>query len=432
MTDHDHDLDRRVAERLREYELAVPESEMALARQPGHARSGWAAVLAVAGGALAGLVLAVLLLDRTRSPIGDVDASATPSATATPSASATPTPASAATPPPATPTPRPPGETREGWTAMPIGVGGQYASVNGVAEWENGLLAFGRSETERGGIWLSEDGATWTAAEVPDSPPGTAVHVVEIVRSASQYVALGVLGHPEGSGPMGSVLWVSADGRAWSEPASAEPMRNAYLGPLVADGETVIAGGQSVWQSTDGGSTWAEVVQAGAENWAMNDLRVFDGRFVAAGLVGSGFGVPSETAMWSSTDGENWERIALDGDAATSMAPLPDGRLLAIGEGDNALLAWVSPDGVAWEPIAIEGRCCITDLAATPTGVVGVGFGPSPGAVSVSTTDATSWSSEEIPLEINAIVFTERFGLVGGGLDAARIPAVILGPHPYP
>jgi photosystem II stability/assembly factor-like uncharacterized protein len=316
---------------------------------------------------------------------------------------------------------------------VPIGVTDRrYASVRGVVAWENGLLAFGRSETERGGIWLSEDAETWTAAEVPASPPGTAVHVVEVIRTASQYVAVGMLGHPEGSGPMGSILWVSPDGRSWLEPASASAMREAFVGPLAVNGDTVVAGGASVWRSTDGGTTWAEVVPAGTESWSMNDLGVFDGRFVAAGYVGSGFGAPSETAMWSSTDGATWERIALDGDAAISMAPLPDGRLLAVGEGDNALLAWISPDGLAWEPIAIDGPCCITDLAATPTGVVGVGFGPSPGAVSVSTTDAASWSSEGIPLEINGIAFTERFGLVGGGLDAARVPAVILGPHPHP
>lgn len=429
----DHDVDRRVTDALRAYEASIPEKELAMTARPLHRRSRWPIGLAaVAAGTIAGVALGIVLLNRPDAPVGADDPTSTPSPS--PSAGATSTPGGSPSPTPAaTPLPSEPGsESRDGWAASPIGVTNS-ANLNAVAPWGDGLMLLGRSESTLGGVWLSDDGRTWTAADVPDSPEGTAVFMTAAVEAPTGYVAVGTLGHPEGSGPMGSVLWTSPDGRTWSEPESASGVRDRLIGVVAASGDTVVAAGDAIWRSTDGGATWVEVVAPAVEGWMFTDLVVHGDRFVGTGYLGDPIAGGAGAAIWTSADGATWSRLELDGDSAISLAPLPDGRLLAVGEGENQVLAWVSDDGSTWEAIPIDAPCCITDIAATPTGVVGIGFGPQPGGVSVATTDARSWTQEtDIAASILDLIHHPRFGLVGAGADADNVPSLILGPDPHP
>lgn len=423
-----NDFDRQLAQRLRAYEASIPDEEAPMQPRRSARSTRWTLAIGVAAaGTLAGVLLAVVLLNRPDAPVGETDATPTPSLSATPDT--TPDPTSASPAPTAAPGP----ETREGWTPVGIGESGDTVAVNGVAEWTDGLMAYGRSATEAGGIWLSTDGQDWTPAEVPDSPPDTAVFVNGIVRSGDGYVAVGTLGHPQGSGPMGSVIWLSPDGRTWAESEGSPSVRNAPLSRLASSGDTVVAGGlASVWVSTDAGSTWTEVPAPGSDGWNISDIVVHDGRFVATGFIGSAFG-PQAAAIWTSTDGATWTQVNLEGENTASAAALPDGRLLVVGETNDAVVAWISDDGETWEPIAVDGLCCIIDLAATPTGVVGVGYGvDAPSGVTLSTTDGTTWSSDAVDAALQNVIYSERFGLVGGGTDADDQPAVIFGPHPHP
>lgn len=429
-----NDFDRQIAQRLRAYEASIPDEEAPMHPQRSPRATRWTLAIGVAAaGTLAGVLLAVVLLNRPDAPVGETDATPTPSPSlsATPDATTDPTtgPASASPAPTAAPGP----EDREGWTPVGIGESGGSVAVNGVAEWEDGLMAYGRSATVAGGIWLSTDGQDWTPAEVPDSPSGTAVFVNGIVRSGDGYVAVGTLGHPLGSGPMGSVIWLSPDGRTWTESEGSATVRNVPLSGLASMGNTIVADGlAAVWRSDDAGTSWTEVAPPDADGWNFSGVAVLDGQFIAPGFIGSPFG-PQEAAVWTSDDGATWTRTDLDGEVATSVAPLPDGRLLMVGEAENAVLAWISSDGESWEPIAVDADCCIVDLAATPTGVVGVGFGQTPGGVTLATTDAESWSSDTDVLgALHVVIYTERFGIVAGGADADNDAAVIFGPHPHP
>lgn len=404
------DFERQLAQRLRAYESSIPDEEAPMQRRQSATRTRWMlGAGVVAAGTLAGILLAVVLLNRPDAQVGEP--SATPSPTSTPVGP----------------------DDREGWTAVGIGESGDSVAVNGVAEWEDGLMAFGRSATEAGAIWLSTDGQSWTPAEVPDSPPGTAVFVNGIVRSGDRYVAVGTLGHPEGSGPMGSVIWLSPDGRTWTESEGSPTVRNVPLSGLASMGNTIVTDGlASIWRSDDAGTSWVEVTPPDAEGWNFRRVAVLDGRFVAPGFIGSPL-EPQEAAVWTSVDGASWTRTVLDGELATSVAPLPDGRLLMVGEAEGAVRAWISSDGDAWEPMTVEADCCIVNLAATPTGVVGVGFGPTPGGVTLATTDAETWSSQTDVLgALYGVIYTERFGIVAGGADADNDAAVIFGPHPHP
>lgn len=429
----DHDVDRRVTDALRAYEASIPEEELAMTARPLHRRSRWPIGLAsVAAGTIAGVALALVLLSRPDPPVGADDP--TPNPSPSPSASSTSTPGGSPSPSPAA-TPLPSGsdpDARDTWTATPIGVTNP-ANLNAVAAWGDGLMLLGRSESTLGGVWLSEDARTWTAADVPDSPEGTAVFMTAALEIPTGYVAVGTLGHPEGSGPMGSVLWTSPDGRTWSEPESASGVRDRLIGVVAASGDTVVVAGNAVWRSTDGGATWSEVVRPAAEGWMFTDLTVHQNLFVGTGYLGDAIVGGTGAVIWTSRDGADWNRLELGGDSAISVAPLPDGRLLAVGEGENQVLAWVSDDGATWEAIPIDAPCCITDLATTPTGVVGIGFGPQPGAVSVATTDARSWTQEtDIAASILDLIHHSRFGLVGAGADADNVPSLILGPNPLP
>lgn len=435
----DNDFERRLAERLRAYEASMPDERAPVHVAPSAGPGRWIlGAGVVAAGAAAGILLAAVLLGRPQAPVGDP--AATPSATTsetTPTAFPTPTPSASGSPTAAAsttaPTPAGP-EPREGWTAVRVAEPGPYVAVNGVAGWTDGLMAYGRSDTTAGAIWLSSDGETWTSAEVPESPPGTAVYVNDVTRAGDRYVAVGTLAHPEGSGPMGAVIWTSPDGRTWTEAEGSAAFRNSPLAPIASSGDSVVAGGlASLWRSADAGSSWTEVTAPGAGGWNISGIGVHDGRFVATGFVGSAYG-PQAAAIWTSEDdGATWTQTDLDGDSSTSVAALPDGRLLAVGEGANAVLAWISDDGRTWEPIPVEATCCIVDLAATPSGIIGVGFGPSPGGVTLSTRDGTTWSSQAgVERELDNVIYTDRFGIVAGGANTEGEPAAIFGPHPHP
>lgn len=436
----DHDLDGRITDALRAYEASIPEEELAMTARATHRRSRWPiGVAAVVAGTIAGVALAIVLLNRPDAPVGAEDLAPTPtpsaSASATADGTAGPSPSATATPLSSDSGP----EARDGWTTAPIGVSSP-ANVNGVTPWGDGLILLGRSESTLGGIWLSEDGRTWTAAVVPDSPEGTAVFVTAAAQTLAGFAAVGTLGHPEGSGPMGSVLWTATDGRTWSEPPTASGVRDRLLSVVATSGSTVVAAGNAIWRSIDGGASWTEVVAPGSDGWTLTDLVIHEDRFVGTGYLGYPISGPSGAAIWTSEDGATWDRVELGGQSATSLAPLPDGGLLVVGSGDNEVRAWVSADGTSWQAIEIEAPCCITDVAATPTGVVGIGFGPQGGAVSVATTDAVRWTQEaDIAARIDDLIYHPRFGLVGGGADlvgsgadAQDVPAVIFGPHPYP
>jgi hypothetical protein len=262
--------------------------------------------------------------------------------------------------------------------------------------------------------------------------PDTAVFLSDVAGFADGYVAVGTLGHPLGSGPMGSVIWTSPDGQSWMEAAGSASVRNEILGSIAVRSDTILAAGSSLWRSADGGSTWTSIDPLDADGWGVSGMLAHDGGFIAGGGIGDPFGTQA-AVIWTSPDGASWTRINLEGETVTDVALLPDGRFLAIGEGGNAVLAWLSEDGATWTPTPADVACCIVDLASTPSGIVGVGFGPTPGGVVAATTDGIAWSSETgIEGALNQVIYHDRFGVVAGGATTDNAPAVIYGPHPYP
>ena len=82
-----NDFDRQLAQRLRAYESSIPDEEAPMHPQRSARATRWTLAIGVAAaGTLAGVLLAVVLLNRPDAPVGETDATPTPS----PSLSATP------------------------------------------------------------------------------------------------------------------------------------------------------------------------------------------------------------------------------------------------------------------------------------------------------------------------------------------------------
>src|SRR5919106_3532130 len=108
MPEHD-DFDDRLVQRLRAYESRIPAAEIPMTdASPARGRSRLAAAGGVVAlGALTGVVLALVLLNRSGTPTGESSPTPTASSSARPSssASATETPATPSDQAAATPTP---------------------------------------------------------------------------------------------------------------------------------------------------------------------------------------------------------------------------------------------------------------------------------------------------------------------------------------
>lgn len=332
-----------------------------------------------------------------------------------------------------------PGPSPAAWVALPTaGEDSQLAGVAGVVEWNGLLVAAGKGGLSDGAIWVSADGTTWETAIVPSPPSGMGVALQTPFAVEDRLLVSGITFHPAGSGPVGSVLWTSADGRAWSElPASAQ-LTNAPLGLIGVSGRTIVMAERheipddsAFWVSPDAGSTWERVpIDPPDGSWPLHGL-VDDGTFFAVGTVYDG--IHDQTAeVWSSPDGLGWERTDLGAGRAVRIAALEDGRLLVIGETDDAPLGWTSVDGHNWQTSAIDLGCCGFEFVVAPPGLAAVqGADDGSGSVVYTSSDGLSWSVSG-PFEgiASGVTWTESFGIVIHGRDASGRPAIISGWKP--
>lgn len=177
--------------------------------------------------------------------------------------------------------------------------------VTDVTSGPAGLVLTSRGYGEgTGGVWLSPDGGLTWVETTPS--PGTAT-MSAVVGTSDHYVLVGTLIRPDGR-PQPAV-WISPDGRSWSQ---------AELEGHDADG--------SVSAVTLDGS----------------------GRWVAIGLL------RAAAATWRSSDGATWELTEgflpagdrLHG-SGWRLTGLPRGFLIV----DLYGTAWFSGDGAVWQTI---------------------------------------------------------------------------------
>jgi hypothetical protein len=197
--------------------------------------------------------------------------------------------------------------TSGAWSSVPVHTSGfgDGSFVAAMSSTEQGLVAVGSRSVDGSDVraaWFSEDGFTWVAAQVPDTP--------------------------------GRLTAVGADG---DDLLAVGTSSESGAGPS-----------DSVWRSRDGGRTWNVVVEGSdlfgpaapsGRPFVTGILRI-DGKWVAVGGASAGSG---ET--WVSDDGVEWSGTFPDNHTGgPALAPRPDGSVLAYWGSE----AWTSSDGVTW------------------------------------------------------------------------------------
>lgn len=138
-------------------------------------------------------------------------------------------------------------------------------------------------------------------------------------------------------------------------------MDDVAAGALGIFAAGTVNGQLAVWYSSNG-ANWtrlagAERVIDGASRPQINDLLVAANGVWAVGSVGNG--THTNAAVWNSTDGIHWSRVmasqstfAADGDRViNAVAPLGTGFVAVGGVRTGAAwlpASWISPDGVSW------------------------------------------------------------------------------------
>jgi hypothetical protein len=260
--------------------------------------------------------------------------------------------------------------------------------------------------------WVSDDGLTWSESTLDRGAGTFAVAIAE--TADGDLIAVGRKGRQ-------AMSWTSRDGAAWAavplSPASPDPAERATA--IAVAGQEVWVGGSSgpelgdriavFWRSVDGGSTWLSVRSGVIDGLVVGGA--FDGAEVSAiartpsgllalGRVGTGQRWTSSVA-WRSAGVIGWTRVddpALAGGLAVALVVTPE-RILAVGsDGDEReAVAWTSIDGSTWTRQPREEsrlhsgeKIRFTDVAATPTGYVGVG-----NYVGLQYGQGTSWTSPD-------------------------------------
>lgn len=311
---------------------------------------------------------------------------------------------------------------------------GPYSRLDGIAEAGGALFALGRSDRSHPAIWVSRDATNWTAAQLPrvterlPGIDGSSAELTAIVRDVEEagerLVALASVGLADGSGPIGTMIYVSDDtGQSWSRAMSTPGSTSDALFDVARRGDRLFAVGTAIWVSDDRGLNWSEIVDAKAFGGTLYVVDVRGDLIVAAGDGGNGDLTAPPAIVMASTDGHHWERTVLDPEAVAHAMRIGDGgRIVVAGHVNAEVRLWVSTDaGKTWDATRPSVECCVTDLVSTPDGYVAASSGPFDGVL--VSTDGLTWSANKLDGGPEVIGWGPVFGLVG-----ARDDAALLGP----
>ena len=190
-------------------------------------------------------------------------------------------------------------------------------------------------------VWSSKDGRTWVP-ETTDAPWEGRAGLAAVVHQGAIYVLGGSQGDDESTGGTGRILfddvWMSRDGRNWSEVVASGPRWSPRAGAAVVSkgGYIYLLGGErgfscgfdasspcqpatrtlyfnDVWRSRDGAS-WEQVTPAAG--WSPrpgHQCVVILERIACFGGYGEVPGLPpvpaNPTDVWTSRDGRTWTEL---------------------------------------------------------------------------------------------------------------------------
>lgn len=250
----------------------------------------------------------------------------------------------------------------------------RHGEMLAIAAGGPGYVAVGNGNS----AWYSTDGSNWSLANVPPAPtefftsrgygaPEVAMH--QIVVRGDTLVAFGTASyHTEDRGLTSPVIWVSTDGRTWTD--VPEALEDGEEGAVaVGPGGFVGAGnddGQIVFRTSADGRTWEQVADLGPwrseaadgtpRELTVESITASDAGYVAAGAFGAPCLFtcgPSDVVIWTSSDGRSWTRVPSDDQfarAAASDVVAWGDRFVVGGAQDGQPVIWISghpPAGAA-------------------------------------------------------------------------------------
>lgn len=157
----------------------------------------------------------------------------------------------------------------------------------------------------------------------------------------------------------------SSDLRHWRFSRAQDSLAGARLtaftewrGQWWASGTTEGANGLAVWSSRDGAS-WRihRLGSMTSTGVGLSDIAVTSSRIVTVGYTHPDPNEPfGQVEIWSSSDGDEWERAGTDFVGALyAVAAADDGRFVAVGENEIEYgPIFTSPDGRTWTRIGFE------------------------------------------------------------------------------
>jgi hypothetical protein len=323
------------------------------------------------------------------------------------------------------------------------------AAMNSVVASSVGFVAVGVSvdgSRRDGLVWVSPDGLAWSRIlEGQDVFHDVGLNAVAVFGEG-----LVAVGTDDSGTDVDAVVLLSDDGLDWDRVSDDDSVLGgagdqimisvaSFGGGLVAVGEsfTFSQGSEAaVWTSSDG-TRWSRVALAGAmfEDSIMIDVTVFGDLLVAVGVTFSDR--DPDAAVWTSTDAINWTRIAQDpsvfggdGDQTMTSVASSNGRLVAVGYdliglGDAAV--WASTDANIWIRIphdeSVFGGGKDGGAEVTSVEAYGGGFVAAGLQQTAGDMDAVMWLSPDGLAWERIITDPEIFG----GRDQQRISSLAVG-----
>jgi len=194
-------------------------------------------------------------------------------------------------------------------------------------------------------IWHSDEGRSWTAAELPDLADGPAT----VTATDGGWVLLAA-NMDDFQGAAAAEVWTSNDGLQWTQvdtesaPLSAALFLYSGTAPLLAEGDTwmLAATGELiglpsrpiVWVTTDGGVTWNEqaVTELSWGEYGLTGTATTDLGFMLAGEHGTIVAPDGEEHQHGfvhySTDGVEWAHCWTSANVLGPIQPFGDNLVL--------------------------------------------------------------------------------------------------------
>ncbi len=269
-----------------------------------------------------------------------------------------------------------------GWVSQLVSMDGEWVAVGSAFDPATGQ--------DQPLVLLSEDGISWTAAELPveaqqefdDVTVTVGTNLISAVVDGDAITVFGTQwGDLEqvlrevipddlstdfgwGANGAGNIDVYDSNGNVEATFTAEELGLSPEIVSLAA-GNRVVA-----FRSTDDGQTWEEVTMTGSAPGWVNSVAGLGDTLYAS------FGMENGTALYR-LDGDDWTRVDVGRGATVSTIATRDDHVYVAGaDADGNGAVWRSTDGETWESLDLPELedVAFQSLSASPHGLIAVGY----------------------------------------------------------